>query len=43
MGFINGPSAPSTSGLAAYDKLFEGDLKADDAEALDELLGCAVT
>jgi hypothetical protein len=35
MGFINGPSAPSASGLAAYDKLFEGDLTVDDVEALD--------
>jgi hypothetical protein len=31
------PSAPSTSGLAAYDKLFGGELMADNAEALDEL------
>jgi hypothetical protein len=37
IGFINGPSAPSASRLATYDKLFEGDLTADDAEALDEL------
>jgi hypothetical protein len=37
IGFINGPSAPSASGLATCDKLFEGDLTADDAEALDEL------
>jgi hypothetical protein len=35
--FIKGPSAPSTLGLEAYDKLFGGDLTADDAEALDEL------
>jgi hypothetical protein len=37
MGFIKGLSAPSASGLEAYDKLFCGDLIADDAEALDEL------
>jgi hypothetical protein len=37
MGFINGPSASSALGLATYDKLFEGDLTADDAEVLDEL------
>jgi hypothetical protein len=37
MGFVKGPSASSASGLEAYDKLFGGDLTADDAEALDEL------
>lgn len=37
MSFIKDPSAPSTSRLEAYDKLFGGDLTADDAKALDEL------
>ena len=37
MGFTKGPSAPSTSELEAYDKLFGGDLTASEVEALDEL------
>jgi hypothetical protein len=37
MGFIMGQSAPTASGLAAYDMLFGGDLTANDAKALDEL------
>ena len=37
MGFTKGPSTPSASELAAYDKLFGGDLTASEAEALDEL------
>ena len=37
MGYTKGPSAPSASELVAYDKLFEGDLTASEAEALDEL------
>ena len=37
MGFTKGPSASSASELAAYDKLFGGDLTASEADALDEL------
>ena len=37
MGFTKVPSTPFTSELAAYDKLFGGDLTASEAEALDEL------
>ena len=37
MGFTKGPSTSSASELAAYDKLFGGDLTASEAEALDEL------
>jgi len=37
MGFTKGPSAPSTSELEAYDRLFGEDLTASEAEVLDEL------
>ena len=37
MGFTKGPSTPSVSELAAYDKLFGVDLIASESEALDEL------
>ena len=37
MRFTKGPSTPSVSELAAYDKLFGGDLTASEADALDEL------
>ena len=37
MGFAKGPSASSASELEAYEKLFDGDLTASEAEALDEL------
>ena len=37
MGYTNGPSAPSASELEVFDKLFDGNLIASEAEALDEL------
>ena len=37
MGFTKGPSTSSASELAAYDKLFGGDLTTSEAKALDEL------
>ena len=37
MGYTNGPSAPSASELEVFDKLFDGNLTASEAEALDEL------
>jgi hypothetical protein len=37
MGYTKGPSAPSASELEAYDKLFDGNLTASNAEALDAL------
>jgi len=37
MGFTKGPSAPSVSELEAYEKLFDGDLTAFEAKALDDL------
>ena len=37
MGFTKGPSTSSTSELAAYDKLFSGDLTTSEADAPDEL------
>jgi hypothetical protein len=37
MGFTKVPSAPSTSELQVYDKLFGGDLTTSEVEAQDEL------
>jgi hypothetical protein len=37
MGYIKGSSAPSASKLEAFDKLFDGNLTASNAEALDAL------
>ena len=37
MGYIRDPSAPSASELEAFDRLFDGNLTASEAEALDEL------
>ena len=37
MGYTKGPSAPSTSELEAFNRLFDGNLTASEAEALDEL------
>ena len=37
MCFTKGPSMPSALELAAYDKLFGGDLTASEAKALDEV------
>jgi len=37
MGYTKGPSAPSTSELKAFNKLFDGNLIASEAKALDEL------
>ena len=37
MGYTKGPSAPSASELAIFDKLFDGNLTASNAEALDAL------
>ena len=38
MGYIKGPSTPSASKLEAFDKLFNSNLTASNAEALDALL-----
>jgi hypothetical protein len=38
MGYTKDPSAPSASELEAFDKLFDGNLTASNAEALDALL-----
>ena len=37
MGYTRDPSAPSASELEAFDRLFDGNLTASKAEALDEL------
>ena len=37
MGYTKGPSAPSASELKAFDKLFDGNLTATKAEAMDAL------
>ena len=37
MGYSKGPSAPSASELEIFDKLFDGNLTASNAEALDAL------
>ena len=37
MGYINGPSVPSVSKLGAFNKLFDSNLTASNAEALDAL------
>ena len=37
IGYIKGPSAPSASELKTFDRLFDGNLTASEAEALDEL------
>ena len=41
MGYIKGPSAPSTSEVEAFDKLFDGNLSASKAEAMDALFPAA--
>jgi len=37
MGYTRGPSAPSSSELEAFDRLFDDNLTASEAEVLDEL------
>ena len=37
MGYTRGPSAPSASELEAFDRLFDDNLTASKAEALDEI------
>jgi hypothetical protein len=37
VGYTKSPSAPSASKLETFDKLFDGNLTASEAEALDEL------
>jgi hypothetical protein len=37
MGYTKGPSASSASELEAFNKLFDGNLTASNAEALDAL------
>ena len=37
MGYTRDPSVPSASELEAFDRLFDGNLTASEAEALDEL------
>ena len=37
LAYIRGPSAPSTSEVEAFDKLFDGNLTASEAEAMDAL------
>ena len=37
MGYIKGPSAPSALEVEAFDKLFDGNLTASEAEAMDAL------
>ena len=37
MSYTKGPSAPSTSELEAFDKIFDGNLTASNAEALEAL------
>jgi hypothetical protein len=37
IGYTKGPSAPSASELEAFDKLFDGNLFASNAEAMDAL------
>ena len=37
MSFAKGPSVPSALELEAYEKLFDGDLTAFEAKALDDL------
>jgi len=37
MGYTRGPSAPSASELEAFDRLFDGNLTASEAETLDVL------
>jgi hypothetical protein len=37
MGYIKGPPVPSTSEVEAFDRLFDGNLIASEAEAMDVL------
>jgi hypothetical protein len=37
MGYTKGSSAPFASKLETFDRLFDGNLTASEAEALDEL------
>jgi hypothetical protein len=37
IGYTKGPPAPSASELETFDKLFDGNLTASEAEALDTL------
>ena len=37
MGYTKGPSAPSASELEAFDKLFDSNMTASNAKALDAL------
>ena len=37
MSYIKGPSAPSASEVEAFDGLFDGNLTASEAEAMDAL------
>jgi hypothetical protein len=37
MGYTKGPLAPSTSELETFDKLFDGNMTASNAEAMDAL------
>jgi hypothetical protein len=37
MGYTKGPSAPSASELETFDRLFDGNMIASEAKALDEL------
>ena len=37
MGYSRGPSAPSASELEAFDKIFDGNLTASNAEVLEGL------
>jgi hypothetical protein len=37
MGYIRGPSTPSASEVKAFDKLFDGNLIASEAEVMEEL------
>jgi hypothetical protein len=41
MGYIKLGEAPSASGIEKYEKLFSGDMTAEEAEALDALLSAA--
>jgi hypothetical protein len=38
VGYTKGPSTPSASELETFDRLFDGNMIASEAEALDELL-----
>jgi hypothetical protein len=37
MGYTKGPSTPSASELESFDRLFDGNMTASEAEAMDEL------